>query len=198
MKILNLNDIETIKNILNNDGIIAFPTDTVYGVGCVYDSEIGLNKIKKAKHRDDKKPLPMMVANIDLIKEVCYVNEVANKLINKFMPGAFTIVLKKKEHISDNITNGFDTIAIRIPDHKISLEILKQINKPMLVTSANKSDTPSKFNSDEVIKDIGDYLDGIILGQSDNSIASTIVQVTDEVKILREGLISKSDIERIL
>lgn len=198
MKIYDVEDIEMIKDVLENDGIIAFPTDTVYGLGCIYDSQIGINKIKKAKIRDDNKPLPMMVSNIELIKDVAYVNEDAKKIIEKFMPGPLTIVLKKKEHISDYITNGFNTIAIRIPNHSISLEILKTINKPMLVTSANRSNTPSKFNSEDVIEDIGEFLDGIILGKSDNDKASTIVDLTNGIKILREGVISEEDIIKVL
>ena len=198
MKIYEVEDIEMIKDVLEDDGIIAFPTDTVYGLGCIYDSQIGINKIKKAKIRDDNKPLPMMVSNIELIKDVAYVNEDAKKIIEKFMPGPLTIVLKKKEHISDYITNGFNTIAIRIPNHSISLEILKTINKPMLVTSANRSNTPSKFNSEDVIEDIGEFLDGIILGKSDNDKASTIVDLTNGIKILREGVISEEDIIKVL
>ena len=198
MKIYDVEDIEMIKDVLEDDGIIAFPTDTVYGLGCIYDSQIGINKIKKAKIRDDNKPLPMMVSNIELIKDVAYVNEDAKKIIEKFMPGPLTIVLKKKEHISDYITNGFNTIAIRIPNHSISLEILKTINKPMLVTSANRSNTPSKFNSEDVIEDIGEFLDGIILGKSDNDKASTIVDLTNGIKILREGVISEEDIIKVL
>ena len=198
MKIYDVEDIEMIKDVLEDDGIVAFPTDTVYGLGCIYDSQIGINKIKKAKIRDDNKPLPMMVSNIELIKDVAYVNEDAKKIIEKFMPGPLTIVLKKKEHISDYITNGFNTIAIRIPNHSISLEILKTINKPMLVTSANRSNTPSKFNSEDVIEDIGEFLDGIILGKSDNDKASTIVDLTNGIKILREGVISEEDIIKVL
>ena len=198
MKILKNEDLDVIKEILENDGIIAFPTDTVYGLGCIYNSNIAINKIKKAKGRDEKKPLPMMVSDIALIEEVAYINDDAKKIINQFMPGALTIVLKKKETIDDYITNGFDTIAIRIPNHKQTLSILKTINKPMLVTSANKSDTVSKFNSEDVIDDIGCYLDGIILGKSDNNLASTIVDLTNGLNILREGIISKEDIKRVL
>ena len=198
MKILKNEDLDVIKEILENDGIIAFPTDTVYGLGCIYNSNIAINKIKKAKGRDEKKPLPMMVSDIALIEEVAYINDDAKKIINQFMPGALTIVLKKKETIDDYITNGFDTIAIRIPNHKQTLSILKTINKPMLVTSANKSDTVSKLNSEDVIDDIGCYLDGIILGKSDNNLASTIVDLTNGLNILREGIISKEDIKRVL
>ncbi len=194
MKKIKINEIPEIVDVLKNDGIIAFPTDTVYGLGCKYDSEIAINKIKKAKGRDENKPLPMMVSKKEMISEVAIVSDVAIKLMNKFMPGAITLVFEKKPNIESYITNGFNTIAIRIPDHEESLKILKAINCPMLVTSANKSDTPSKFNSTDVIEDIGEYLDLIIEGESLNSQASTIVDVTNGIKILRHGLISEEEI----
>lgn len=187
-------DVKKAILALENNGIIAFPTDTVYGLACVYDSEEAINKIKQAKGRDEKKPLPMMLYSVDQIEKVAYVNEITKKIINKFMPGALTIVLKKREEVPSYVTNGFDTIGIRIPNHELSLEILRKINKPLLVTSANKSDTSSKFNSEEVRNDIGEYLDYLIDGESDNKLASTIVSLINEPVILREGTITLEEI----
>ena len=187
-------DVKKAILALENNGIIAFPTDTVYGLACVYDSEEAINKIKQAKGRDEKKPLPMMLYSVDQIEKVAYVNETTKKIINKFMPGALTIVLKKREEVPSYVTNGFDTIGIRIPNHELSLEILRKINKPLLVTSANKSDTSSKFNSEEVRNDIGEYLDYLIDGESDNKLASTIVSLINEPVILREGTITLEEI----
>ena len=194
MKKLDINKLNEIIELLNNDGIIAFPTDTVYGLGCLYNSPLAIDKIKKTKGRDGQKPLPMMVSNIKQIEEIAYVSEDAQRVINQFMPGPLTVVLKKQSHIEDYITNGFETIAIRIPNHSGLLSILHALGQPMLVTSANLSNKPDKYHSQDVIDEIGALIDGIIEGSSDSQQASTIVDLTSGIKILREGPIKEIDL----
>ena len=198
--LINSKKTKEISKILKNDGIIAFPTDTVFGLGCVYDSELAINKIKKAKNRDENKPLPFMCADKETIYKIAKVNAKAAKIIDKLMPGALTIVLEKKNSIPDYITNGFKTIAIRIPNDELVLNILKELGKPMLVTSANISDFPSCHNYLEVVKQLDGRIDAIIRGDSQDNLASTIVLATneDDIKIIRQGIITIDDINEVL
>ena len=187
MKILNYEQIDEVVSIINQGGIVAFPTDTVYGLGCRYDLIEGIEAIKKAKGRDEKKPLPMMTYDINSINEVAKVNEKSKILMQAFMPGAFTIILPKNEIVPPYVTNGFDTIGIRIPDDKFIIDMIKAVGKPLLVTSANKSDTPSLVNAQDVIATIGEHIDAIVIGDCKGSQASTIVSmVDDDYKIIRE------------
>lgn len=191
--------IDIVTQAIIDGKVIAFPTDTVYGLGVRYDNEDALDRLKQAKIRPESKPIPMMVSDLSQIEEVAYVNDTAKRLIQKFMPGAFTIVLKKKEEIADYVTNGLPTIAIRMPDDKFVLEIMNQLGKAMLVSSANISAEHSCRNGEEVLEQLDGRIDGIVMGESKSEIASTIVDATtDEVKVLREGPITKEMINKIL
>lgn len=191
-------DIETVVTCLLAGQVIAFPTDTVYGLAIVYDQPKALQCLKKAKKRPDHKPIPMMVANVAQIENIAHVSKQAKQLIEAFMPGAFTIILQKKEVIPDDITNGFDTIAIRIPDDEFIRTIIQQCNKPLLVTSANLSGQETGITSKAVLQQLDHRIDGIVLGEANGNVASTIVDATKEIQVVREGNISKTMIERIL
>lgn len=191
--------IDIVTQAIIDGKVIAFPTDTVYGLGVRYDNEDALNRLKQAKIRPESKPIPMMVSDLSQIEEVAYVNDTAKLLIQKFMPGAFTIVLKKKEEIADYVTNGLPTIAIRMPDDDFVLEIMNRLGKAMLVSSANLSAEHSCRNGEEVLEQLDRRIDGIVMGESKSEIASTIVDaIGEEVKILREGPITKEMINKIL
>lgn len=191
--------IDVVAQAIIDGKVIAFPTDTVYGLGVRYDNEDALNRLKQAKIRPESKPIPMMVSDLSQIEEVAYVNDTAKRLIQKFMPGAFTIVLKKKEEIADYVTNGLPTIAIRMPNDDFVLEIMNRLGKAMLVSSANISAEHSCQNGEEVLEQLDGRIDGIVMGESKSEIASTIVDATSEkIKILREGPITKEMINKIL
>lgn len=178
-----------IIEILKNDGIIIFPTETVYGIGCNALSSIGIDKIYKVKNRPLDKHLNIFVSNTNEINKYAYVTfKLEEKIINNYMPGAITIILKSK-NVLNSIAFEDDTIGIRIPDNKIMLELLNRIDFPLATTSANISGKMSNINIDSLIKDFDDKVDAIIDGgQSTLGLASTIVKVEDdEIKILRQG-----------
>lgn len=192
-------DIKTVSKQIGLGKVIAFPTDTVYGLGVRYDNYDALCRLKQAKIRPETKPIPMMVSSLSQIEEIAYVNEQAKKLIAAFMPGAFTIVLKKREEIADYVSNGLPTIAIRMPDDPFVLEIMDTIGKPMLVSSANISDMPSCTSGEDVLKQLDGRIDGIVMGESSSSLASTIVDCTQtKIKVLRAGAISEENIHTVL
>ena len=177
---------EEIKN-----KIIAFPTDTVFGVGALIDDLEAIDKIYELKHRDYSKPLAILASSIDdIIPYVKEVTEDVKEIMNKYWPGALTIIFNKNENVSDKITAGFKTIAFRIPNCKISLDILKQTG-PLATTSVNISGNTPLNDYQEINKYFGDNIDFIV---SENvlssNISSTIIDVTsNEIKIIRQGQI---------
>ena len=183
---------------MNKNNVIIFPTDTVYGIGAsIYDKE-GMDRIYKIKNRPLSKPLAVLCANLEQINEICYVSEEGKKLINKFLPGPLTVILKAKDNILS--TFGHDTVGVRIPNYKIALDILK-LNGPMATTSVNESGKPSLNDYSQIKCEYGFLVEEIYApdGEDTSSMASTVVDLTSGYpKILREGAISLEMIEECL
>ena len=174
--------------------ILAFPTDTVFGLGCIMD-EKAIKKIYKAKGRSFNKPLPMMCDSLKMIETVAYVSEDTKKIIKKFTPGALTIIFNKKDNVEDYITQGLNTIGIRIPDDKFILDIIKSVKSPLMVTSANISGEGSLLKWEDVYESMNGKIDGIVCIDALGDIASTIIDVSDGIKLVRQGPI---DFEKIM
>lgn len=191
-------DIEKAVECLKNGGVVAFPTDTVYGLGVVYDNVDALNRLKLSKGRPDNKPIPMMISSLSQLEKVAMVNSKIKNLAKQFMPGGFTIILNKKEIIPDEITNGFKTIAIRMPNDEFILEMMEKLQKPLLVTSANLSGQPTGVYYEDVKRDFDGRIDMIVQGECKGSVSSTIVDATeDEIKIIRSGPIDENEIRKV-
>ena len=191
-------EIEKIVQILKNDGIISIPTDTVYGICARINSKVAHDKLIKAKERPINKSFPVMCENEEQIKSIAIADQKAEKLIKTFMPGPITIVLRKKEELPNYITNGKDTIAIRMATSKTIEEIINKRGSPIFMTSANQSGKKECTNLEEIEKNCP-LLDGIIEGTVIFSKGSTIVDCSsDKIKILREGPISKEQIKNAL
>ena len=190
--------IEKIVQILKNDGIISIPTDTVYGICARINSKVAHDKLIKAKERPINKSFPVMCENEEQIKSIAIVDPKAEKLIKTFMPGPITIVLRKKEELPNYITNGKDTIAIRMATSKTIEEIINKLGSPIFMTSANQSGKKECTNLEEIEKNCP-LLDGMIEGTVIFSKGSTIVDCSsDKIKILREGPITKEQIKNAL
>lgn len=194
---LKKDDIKQVSNILQNNGIVAFPTDTVFGLACTMNKD-AIAKVYEAKGRSFDKPLPMMCSNLQMIKKVAYVSDNAKKIVNKFTPGALTLIFNKKECIEDYVTNGKSTIGIRVPDDEWILNLIRELDQPILVTSANLSDMGSLLEWEEVLKQLDDKIDAIVCENARGTISSTIVDVTEGINILRKGPISLEEIEGVL
>ena len=187
-----------VAECLLNGGVVSFPTDTVYGIGVVYDNLDALQRLKESKGRPENKPIPMMVGSLKQLNEVAYANGQINRLTKTFMPGGFTVVLVKKECVSDVITNGFNTIAIRMPDDDFILEVIELVGKPLLVTSANLSGQPTGLHFEDVYNDFNGRIDAIVKGECKGSVSSTIVDATNDIlNILRSGPIDENEIVRV-
>ena len=194
-KIIERKEIEQAIECLKMGGVVAFPTDTVYGLGVIYDELEALERLKLSKGRPEEKPIPMMIGSKEQLETVAFTNEKVERLIEAFMPGGFTIILKKKACVSDQVTNGFDTIALRMPDDAFILEMIRRIGKPLLVTSANLSGQPTGVYFDDVKKDFDGRIDMIVKGECKGSVSSTIIDATDgQLKMVRQGPIHQEDI----
>lgn len=187
-----------ICDVIQKGGIVAFPTETVYGVGIHFNDEEALERLMEAKNRDYSKAITLMVADKADISQYAYISPQAQKMIDQFMPGMITLIFKKKESVRDSMTNGKSTIGIRIPDSEFVLSLLKKVG-PMLVTSANLSQHSNTTSTQEVLNQLDGRIDLVVDGKTSDNIASTVVDVSqDEIKILRDGKITKEQIEEAI
>ena len=199
MKLYKEEDIKEIKNDLLKGKIIAFGTDTVFGLACIYDDPKAIKKAFKAKKRDTNKSLPMMCANFRMLNKVAYTNKDIKKIMKAYMPGPLTIIFKKKDTINDYVTSGKDTIGIRIPNDKWILNLIKEVDKPLLVTSANLSNEEALFKWQDVKAKLGKNIDGLVCKDARGDKASTIIDCSNEkIKLLRKGPISFKDILKVV
>lgn len=188
-------EIHELAEILKNDGVISVPTDTVFGVCARIDSQIAHDKLVRVKNRPENKAFPVMCANEEQIKSIAIVDKKAEKLIETFMPGPITLVLKKNENLPSYITNGKDTIAVRMATSKALERLIIGTESPIFMTSANQSGEKECANLDEIEKNCP-LLDGIMEGTVTFGEVSTIVDCTsEEIKILRNGPISINEIK---
>lgn len=194
MKIINIHKekpeiykIKVIQNILRKGGVIIYPTDTVYGIGAnIFDSN-AIKRVFHIKKRSFQKPISICVSQIDDIRHVAYINRKEQKLLKRILPGPYTVLLRKKEHISSILTGGRDKIGIRVPNNKISQAICKEF--PITSTSANLSGKKTPQNMEELAVQLGEYVDVIIdAGDYHPNQPSTVLDLTaDPPLIIRAG-----------
>ena len=191
-------NIDKIVDFLRSNQIVAFPTETVFGLGVRYLSKEALQQIYDLKQRETAKAVTLMVGDIQDIQKYAKVEQTSEKIIQAFMPGQITIVLEKKPNVDAYYTAGKNTIGIRIPDDPFVLELLKQVG-PMLVTSANLSGYPDMCSDQEVLKVFDKKIPLIVKGKAGSGKASTVVKVSNgQVEILRKGGISLKEIEEVI
>lgn len=194
-------DIVKAKEILENENLVAIPTETVYGLAGNIYSEKAINKIFKTKNRPFNNPLIVHIHSKELLENIAQeVPEKAKQLAEAFWPGSLTLVLKKKETIPYSITAGKETVAVRVPNHPLTLELLKQLDFPLAAPSANPFGSISPTTSQHVADYFTDTLEMVLDGGNcENGIESTIVGFENEKAILyRLGSISVENIESII
>ena len=192
------NEVEQLADILKDDGVISVPTDTVYGICARINSKKAHDKLIAVKNRPITKAFPIMCADERQIKSIAVVDTRAEKLIRAFMPGPITLVLNRNNTLSEYVTNGKDTIAVRMATSKVLEELIRKTESPLFMTSANKSEEPECTNLDD-IENACPLLDGILDGNVVFGEASTIVDCSsEELKILRIGPISIEQIKKVI
>lgn len=192
---------ETKKIIeaLNNHGVIAFPTETVMGLGVLYNDFEAYNKLNIVKRRPEDKPYTMMLGKVEDIAKYAEISGDFSKIIYEFMPGPVTVLLRSKENVPSYVTHNTGVIGIRVPGMPELCELLNEIGVPLLVPSANRSGEKPALNSNEVKEIFGDEVDFVVEGSSGCQLPSTIIDLTGEnYKILREGPIKVDQIRKVL
>jgi L-threonylcarbamoyladenylate synthase len=182
---------QRVLSALRTGGMIVYPTDTAYGLGVDALNEDAIGKIFIVKKRVQK-ALPVIVANLTMLKTIAEVNPLGLKLAKKYWPGPLTIIFKKKPSVPLSLTLGMDTIGVKIPKSPVALEILKAFGRPLTSTSANISGTANNYTVDDVLKQFRDQesrpdlvLDG---GALDEIPVSTVVDTTKgSIRVLRKG-----------
>lgn len=200
MKIIEKSNLELASKILRNGGLIAFPTETVFGLGVIYDNKDSYQRLIDVKRRPPEKPFTLMCGDVNDIFKYAYINEKAKKLIDAFMPGQFTIILKAKENLPSYVISKEGNVGIRVSSDELVSNLIKKVGKPLLVPSANKSGETPAHNVNDVLNAFNENeLDGVIEGESISNTPSTIVMMNDDdIIIIRKGLISEDDIKKVL
>ena len=192
-------EFEIAKQALDNSQVIAFPTETVMGLGVYFDDFTAYQLLNKIKDRPEDKPYTLMLGKKEDIEKYAYVSTRDKNIINAFVPGPVTLLLKSKDNIPGYVTHNTGVIGVRVPDLKLVLDLINYCEKPLLVPSANKSGEKPALTFLEVKQVFEDELGYIFEFDSLGQRPSTIIDLTSEqVKILREGPISLEDINKVL
>ena len=192
--------VERGVSVLKQGGIVAFPTDTVYGLGASATLHSAVERVYQIKERPRNMALPLLLSDISQIDEIAEsMSPVAWLLARSFWPGALTMILPRSKAVPDIITAGGKTVAIRIPAHPISVALIEGLEAPVVGTSANLSGKPSPLTADEVRSQFGNNIDLVIDGgRCPGGRESTIVDVSGEQPVvLREGAISREELRRV-
>ena len=186
--------IKKTSQIIEKGGIVVFPTDTVYGIGCNPYNENSVRKIYEIKSRTELKSLPVLAYSLDVVKEIALIDEFTEKVIEKYWPGPLTLILKLTDQKLKKSLNLGNKIAVRIPDSKCTLKLLEKC-KLLVGTSANISGNSSHTNPNECIKNIKNYDIFLNGGTITSKGESTIIEIeNEEIKIIREGVLKIEDI----
>ena len=191
-------EIEKGVKILQRGGVIAFPTDTVYGLGGDAFNSTAVERIYEIKNRPRHQPLPVLIADIERLATLANpIPEFARFLARRFWPGGLTLVLPKADLVPAYLAAG-PTIAVRIPNHPVCLTLIEHLGNPIIGTSANISSRPSVLTADEVEQQLGGKIDFVIDGgKCPGGRESTIVDVTHEPPvILRQGIIPSHEVDK--
>ena len=188
-------------DIILSDGVIGYPTETVYGLGANALSDTAVEKVFDLKGREKNKPILIIAAELDQVKKlVASFPSQAEILAKAFWPGALTMIFEAAPQLSPLLLGGGNQIGIRIPASQICLELIKQCGVPITSTSANITGKENPISAEEVFKYFGSKLDLIIDGgASPSRVPSTVISIeNNKVKLLREGVIPYSKIQHVI
>ena len=200
-ELLNSSQISRAAEILKDGGIVAIPTETVYGLAANAYNVEAIKKVFEAKGRPSDNPLIVHISDMVSIKDiVSEFPESAEKLAKNFWPGPLTMILPRNALIPDEVTGGMDSVAVRYPSHTVAQKIISEAGVPLVAPSANISGSPSPTKFEHVVKDLSGKVDAIVDGgDCDIGLESTVISLLDDVpKILRPGKVTPEDIIKVL
>lgn len=187
--------------ILNDDGIVAIPTETVYGLAASAYSDDAIKKIFTAKGRPQDNPLIVHISSLDMLNDIAIeIPKKAKECAKAFWPGPFTMVLKQSDKISKTVSAGLDTVAVRMPSDKVALDIITASKTPLAAPSANISGSPSPTTALHVLNDLEGKIDAVVMGEECTvGVESTVITLaTNPPRLLRPGGITVEALRKIL
>ena len=193
-------EIGKAADILKRGGIVAFPTETVFGLGAIAFDQTAVHRVFQAKGRPNDNPLIAHIADLDQLKLLASdVPVLAMGLMERFWPGCLTIILPKQPSVPDSVTAGLDTVAVRMPSDPLALELIRKAGAPIVAPSANRSGRPSATTWQDVLKDLDGRIDGVVCGPPTSvGLESTVVDATGNwPHVLRHGGIPEADIAQV-
>jgi L-threonylcarbamoyladenylate synthase len=189
------NQIDQAVKILNQGGIVIFPTDTAFGIGCRIDNENSVQKLFKIRKRPESQAVPVLVSSLEMAKK--YIDggipeKVVQDLVNPYWPDALTIILKaNKDKVPSLVRGGGETIGIRMPNNQTILEVIKKVGVPILGPSANFHGEETPFDFDDLDSNLVSLVDYVVQGECSVKSASTVIDCTQNPwKVLRQGAIN--------
>ena len=199
--ILSRDEIEAAAEIIADGGVVAAPTETVYGLCADGLDERAIRRIFEAKGRPEDKPISLFVTDMEAAEELCEdIPEEAYALADRFWPGPLTMIFRKSEAVPELLTAGGDTVGVRCPDNEITIRLLESCGVPLTGTSANLSGEPNASTADEVLDYFAGKIGAVLLGdRAGGGVPSTVLDMTGETpKILREGGITAYELEAVI
>jgi len=184
--------------ILREGGVVALPTETVYGLAAVFNDEEAVRSIFELKGRPADNPVIVHVSTLEQAAGVAIFNDCAARLAAQFWPGPLTLVLPRQSGVPDIITAGLETVAVRMPDNEVFLDVVQRVGKPLAAPSANLSGKPSPTMAQHVVQDHDGRVPVVDGGATRIGIESTVVRpLDDRIILLRPGHITRQDLERV-
>lgn len=193
--------INSAADILKSQGIVAIPTETVYGLAASAYSDSAIKKVFTAKGRPQDNPLIVHISSIDMLKEIAdNIPESAYKCAKAFWPGPFTMVLPKGERVAKSVSAGLETVAVRMPSDKTARDIITASGLPLAAPSANASGSPSPTTAEHVLYDLDGKIDAVVMGGAcEVGVESTVVSLVGEKpRLLRPGAVTPEQLLEIL
>ena len=185
--------------LLQQGEIICYPTDTVYGIGAAATNDAAVRRLYAVKGRPLSKPLPLLIRDSASASFVAEVTPLAHTLMTRFWPGALTIIMRKLPDFRSLALAGQDTVALRVPDHDLVRDIIRLLGEPITGSSANRSGARSPVSASEAALQLGEMVALVIDGgRSPGGVESTVVDITDTPAIVREGAITRAEIEQAI
>lgn len=180
--------VNRVVECLKQGGVIAYPTDTIYGLGCDIFNKKGVKKIYQIKQRDPRKPFSFICADLSDVSNYAQVSNFAFKIMKRYLPGPFTFVLEATRVVPDVLTTRQKTVGIRIPDNPITLSIVRELGHPIVTTSVNISGEESHCDPIIIDQQVGKQLDMVVDGGNLLGEQSTVISlIDDQVEVLRQG-----------
>ena len=199
MKILKSTELDKAAELLNKGEVIAFPTETVYGLGVVFDNKEAYDRLVQVKRRPPMKPFTLMLAEVEDVEKYAELNDTAKALVKNFMPGQFTMITTAKPGLPKWCVSEIGRVGIRIADYDLIRDLIRKTGKPLLVPSANRSGEEPGTTAQQVADNFGDEFPAVIDGKTVSNLPSTVVMVEEQyTHVFREGAIKIDDIKKVI